>query len=112
MEHYNNVLLDEKLLKTVLTYLSLRLYEKFGTTVRLVIHGGAVMVLHPSLSSRKNTRDVDYCHRSFLSHWQKRGVLDAGERLTLCIAETARAFKLGGDWMNAHADVALPMAYE
>ena len=41
-----------------------------------------------------------------------RAVADAEKRLTRCIEETARKFELGKDWMNAHADVALPMAYE
>lgn len=112
MPEHNEVLLSEKHLRTVLTYLSCRLFERFRTTVRLVIHGGAVMVLHRELSCRRETRDVDYCHRSFVTEWAKRGVHDASERLTACILETARAYKLGDDWMNSHADIALPMARE
>ena len=112
MQEHNEVLLTKELLTQVLTYLSVRLYDRFRTTVRIVVHGGAVMVLHPSLSCRKSTRDVDYNHRSFVTYWAKRGVQDAGVRLSLCIEETARAFTLGADWMNAHADVALPMARE
>ncbi|GJE90647.1 hypothetical protein PsYK624_067910 [Phanerochaete sordida] len=110
MQEHNEVLLTKDFLVRVLTYLSVRLFDRFRTTVRIVIHGGAVMVLHPSLSCRMSTRDVDYNHRSFESHWIKRGVPDAGARLIKCIEETALAFQLGADWMNAHADVALPMA--
>ncbi|EIM84724.1 uncharacterized protein STEHIDRAFT_148077 [Stereum hirsutum FP-91666 SS1] len=39
-------------------------------------------------------------------------VPDAEARLLRCIEETARKFGLGKDWMNSHADVALPMAYD
>lgn len=81
-------------------------------TVRLVIHGGAVMVLHRKLSRKRSTPDVDYLHRAFVSEWTKRGVHDAGQRLAACIVETARACGLGDDWMNSHADIALPMARE
>lgn len=109
---HNQVALDRNFLPQVLDDLAARLYQCFRATVCLVIHGGAVMVLHPSLQCRQSTRDVDYIHRSFESEWKKRGVHDAGERLNRCIAATAAHFGLGLDWMNAHADVALPMAYE
>ena len=108
----NTVLFDKGYLRKVLTYLSVRLYARFQTTVRLVIHGGAVMVLHHDLSCRRTTRDVDYIHRSFETEWAMRGVRDAGQRLSKSIAETAKVFNLGSDWMNSHADVALPMARE
>ena len=112
MPEHNEILLDGKRMHEVLTYLSVRLYERFRTTVRLVIHGGAVMVLHRDLSRKRSTPDVDYIHRAFVAEWARCGVHDAGDRLTTCIRETARAFKLGDDWMNAHADIALPMAQE
>ena len=70
------------------------------------------MVLHPSLSHRESTQDVDYLHRSFVSEYRALGFPDAGERLCVCIAQTARKFDLGADWMNDHADVALPWALE
>ncbi|KAI0701304.1 hypothetical protein BC835DRAFT_1411452 [Cytidiella melzeri] len=108
---HNQVLLDNHHLHEVLHDLSERLFRYFAQTVRLVIHGGAVMVLHKSLKCRQSTRDVDYLHRSFETEWKRRGVNDAGERLNACIAATAEHFGLGLDWMNAHADVALPMAY-
>ncbi len=92
--------------------LSIRLSSYFPSAVRLVVHGGAVMVLHPRLACRESTRDVDYCHRSFEAEWIARGVSDAGPRLITCIKATARALNLGADWMNACADVALPMARE
>lgn len=109
---HNQVPLDRRLLHLVLDDLSERLYHRFGRIVRLVAHGGAVMVLHKRLLCRQYTRDVDYLHRSFEVEWKQRGLLDAGERLNACIAETAEAFGLGLDWMNAHADIALPMALE
>jgi len=70
------------------------------------------MVLHPSLSHRESTQDVDYLHRSFVSEYRALGFPDAGQRLRTCIAETAHKFVLGADWMNDHADVALPWALE
>ena len=112
MPEHNTRLLDEKSMREALTYLSVRLFERFRTTVRLVIHGGAVMVLHRELSRKRSTPDVDYIHRAFVSEWAQLGVHDAGDRLTTCIRETASAFNLGDDWMNAHADIALPMAQE
>ncbi|KAF7358522.1 hypothetical protein MVEN_00903100 [Mycena venus] len=96
-----------------------------GPQIRLVIHGGAVMLLNPELAKlaattaatdgranqRSTTRDIDYIARSFSSEWAQRyGVYDANDRLKQCIFETALQFGLGGDWMNSDADVALPMA--
>ena len=115
MQEHNTVPLTHPLLQSALNDLSQRLQHSFGPAapVRLVIHGGAFMVLHPSLTRcRQSTPDVDYCHRSFLTEMGARGVHDAGDRLTACIDATAYAFGLGRDWMNAHADVALPLAIE
>lgn len=109
---HNQVLLDRRFLPEVLDDFSERLFHSFGATVKLVIHGGAVMVLHKHLNCRQHTRDVDYLHRSFEVEWKQRGVVNAGERINACIEATAKQFGLGLDWMNAHADVALPMAYE
>ena len=108
----NEVNLTRELLLGALHDLSLRLATYFPSTVRLVVHGGAVMVLHPQLACRDMTRDVDYLHRSFEAEWMARGVSDAGPRLITCIKATARAFGFGADWMNACADVALPMTRE
>jgi hypothetical protein len=47
-----------------------------------------------------------------VSEYHALGFHDAKQRLRACIAETARHFGLGADWMNAHADVALPWAKE
>lgn len=109
---HNEVLLTRDMLHLVLNDLSQRLLYYFGTTVDIVVHGGVVMVLHPRLASRQSTRDVDYNHRSFVREWAKRGIHDADQRLKTCIAATAQAYKLGADWMNACADVALPMSKE
>ena len=108
----NMVALTRELLLGALHDLSLRLAAHFPSTVRLVVHGGVVMVLYPQLACRNATRDVDYIHRSFESEWIARGVSDAGPLLRQCIKQTARKHGLGADWMNAHADVALPMARE
>ena len=70
------------------------------------------MAPHPSLSHCESTQDVDYVHRSFVSEYRALGFPDAGQRLRTCIAETAHKFSLGADWMNDHADVALPWALE
>jgi len=127
--------------------------------IRLVVHGGACMLLHPQLYAlseqqaavfartrgggyassgdqqnndnmgqrRTMTRDVDFIARGFISEyggvWVRGGSsssysngkgrgMSAQERLRGCIHETAVMFELGEDWMNADADVALPMAYE
>jgi hypothetical protein len=108
----NDIPLTRKLLKQVLSDLSERLFRSFRRQVRLVVHGGAVMVLHPLFSHRENTQDVDYIHRSFVSEYRALGFKDAEQRLRTCIAETAYRFNLGADWMNDHADVALPLAFE
>lgn len=108
----NDVPLTRTLLKQVLSDLSERLYRSFRRQVRLVVHGGAVMVLHPSFTHRDSTQDVDYIHRSFAKEYRSLGFADAEQRLRGCIAETAYRFNLGADWMNDHADVALPYALE
>lgn len=108
----NDVPLTRTLLLQVLSDLSERLYRSFRRQVRLVVHGGAVMVLHPYFTHRESTQDVDYIHRSFVSEYRALGFSDAEQRLRACIAETAYRFHLGADWMNDHADVALPLALE
>ena len=112
LKEVNDIPLTRKLLTQVLTDLSERLYHSFRRQVRLVVHGGAVMVLYPSFCHRESTQDVDYIHRSFVSEYRALGYMDAEQRLRRCIAETAFRFNLGADWMNDHADVALPMAFE
>ncbi|TFY61588.1 hypothetical protein EVG20_g6994 [Dentipellis fragilis] len=107
---HNDVLLTRHNLPIILQDLSKRLLAAFGHQVRLLVHGGAVVVLHQELQSRKSTRDIDYIHRAFVAEYRRYGIWDAGERLKACIAQTAQRFRLGGDWMNSHADVALPMA--
>jgi hypothetical protein len=76
------------------------------------VHGGAVMVLHSHFTHRESTQDVDYIHRSFANEYRALGFTDAEQRLRTCIAETAYRYNLGADWMNDHADVALPLAVE
>ena len=110
----NEIPLTSEFLLVVLSDLSSRIAQYFGSLapVNLVIHGGAVMVLHPLLACRQTTRDVDYIHRSSEAEWIARGVSDAGPRLLTCIKATAREFNLGADWMNACADRALPTSRE
>ena len=112
LKEVNDVPLTRKVLTRALRDLSERLYRSFRRQVRLVVHGGAVMVLHPSMKHRESTQDVDYIHRSFVSEYRALGFADAEQRLRMCIAETALTFGLGADWMNDHADVALPWALE
>ncbi|KAJ7641817.1 hypothetical protein FB45DRAFT_901080 [Roridomyces roridus] len=119
--------LDRDGLVQVLNFLSTLLASRFpnGHQIRLVIHGGAVMLLNEELAKlaaltaatdsrakqRSTTRDIDYIARSFSSEWSARyGVHDANDRLRQCTLETALQFGLGADWMNSDADVALPMA--
>jgi len=97
----------------ILNDLSVRLLKVFSHPIQLVVHGGAVMILHPTLASsttRRTTRDVDFIKRSFVMEMCKSGVFDAEARLQSCIDATAAKYHLGSDWFNAHADVALPMA--
>jgi hypothetical protein len=110
---HNEVLLNRDILIMVLNDLSARLFKVFGHPIQLLVHGGAVMILHPTLASsttRRTTRDVDFIKRSFIAEMRKAGVYDAEARLQLCINATAAEFRLGTDWFNADADVALPMA--
>nr|GAT52538.1 predicted protein [Mycena chlorophos] len=119
--------LDKTTVLSILEYLSTRIAVWFGSgrPVRLLVHGGAVFVLDSELAKlaahtaatdrfsrhqRTTTRDVDIMLRAFVAEWAAYGVLDAGQRLKRCILETAQQFRLGADWMNSDADVALPMA--
>jgi len=124
--------MNREMLIMVLTHFSTLIPSCFNRPVRLVVHGGACMLLHPGLYNlalqqhhmlssspsnsqnaiprRTTTRDVDYIKRSFAAEWQSIGMADATERLQSCIQSTARRFQLGADWMNSDADVALPMA--
>lgn len=110
---HNEVRLSRSMLFDLLDDLQSRTLLEFRTQIRLFIHGGAVMILHRSLSTsstRRTTRDIDYIRRAFGHEWRKRGVHDAEERLQACINATARKFEVGTDWMNADPDVALPFA--
>jgi hypothetical protein len=61
LKDVNDVPLPRKVLNQALSDLSERLYRSFRCKVRLVVHGGAVMVLHPLFShrERESTQDVD-----------------------------------------------------
>jgi hypothetical protein len=110
---HNEVPLSYDLLITILDDLSARILKAFSRPIKLLVHGGAVMILHPTLSNsttRRITRDVDFIKRSFVSDMRKCGVFDAEAKLYSCIDATAARYRLGSDWFNAHADVALPMA--
>ncbi|KAI0313523.1 hypothetical protein OF83DRAFT_1141056 [Amylostereum chailletii] len=109
----NEVPLTKAKLHVVLQDLSARLLAEFRHQVRLLVHGGAVMVLHSKLGHRASTRDVDYVHRAFAADYARTGSQQEAEaRLWRCIAGAAAAHGLGTDWMNAAPDVALPMAQE
>jgi hypothetical protein len=111
---HNDILFTQEMLLKVLSDMSSRILKLFPGPIRLIVHGGAVMLLHPAhKGSRCATRDVDYIHRSFVTEqrdWFR--VHDAESRLRSCIHASARKFGLGKDWMNAQADVALPFLYE
>ena len=119
--------LTREALIQILDYFSQLVTQHFGgRAIRLVVHGGACMLLHdglyalsmqqhqmsPQLPRRTTTRDVDYIHRSFVGEMASLGMPDAAARLSECIKGTARAFGLGLDWMNSDADIALPHAFE
>ena len=98
MQSHNEVQLNRTMLHDLLDDLQQRTLKAFGCQVRLFVHGGAVMILHPLLSSsstRRTTRDVDYIRRAFGHEWRKKGVHDAEERLQSCINATALRFRIG-----------------
>lgn len=138
---HNTRELTREMLLAVLDHFSTLLPNKFNNMpVRLIVHGGACMLLHPDLDrlasqtppfllsprwspgaplqpdapdvKRTQTRDIDIIARSLDQEWHHLGIFDPFDRLKDCIASTARRFGLGLDWMNADADVALPMALE
>ena len=124
---HNDVELSRDMLIEILEYFSQLVGQLFaGRSIRMVVHGGACMLLHPGLYSlslqqkqmipslprRTTTRDVNYIHRSFVAELASRGIPDAAVKLQECIKYTARHFILGADWMNSHADITLPMAHE
>ena len=122
--------MTREMLIIVLEYMSTLLEAEFGgLPIRLVAHGGACMLLHQGLydlarrkaayhsskgenvPARTTTRDVDYIRRSFMAEYVgTHKILDAEYRMQRCIRTTALKFGLGADWMNADADVALPMS--
>ncbi|KAF9530780.1 hypothetical protein CPB83DRAFT_762493 [Crepidotus variabilis] len=120
--------LTRETLREILDYFSQLVPRHFGPNrpIRLVVHGGACMLLHegiyklsvqqqqmsPHLPRRTTTRDVDYIHRSFVTEMTSMGVPDAASRLAECVKAIARRFGLGLDWMNSDADIALPYAYD
>ncbi|KAF8151449.1 hypothetical protein B0H34DRAFT_727627 [Crassisporium funariophilum] len=122
----NEVDLTRDMLGIILEHFSQLVAQHFGRPIRLVVHGGACMLLHPglyqlsqqqhvmspSLPRRTTTRDVDYIHRSFVTELTSMGCPDPAAKIQECIRATARRYGLGADWMNSDADVALPMAYE
>ena len=122
----NEVDLSRDVLMSILKYLSHLITSQFERPLRLVVHGGACMLLHPglyalslqqhqlssSLPQRTTTRNVDYIHRAFIREMAQMGIPNAAIKLKGCIEATARAFGLGTDWMNSDADVELPMATE
>jgi len=113
LPEHNTVPITYDLLVLILADFSKRILKRFGRQIRLVIHGGAVLLLHPTLRrihARHSTRDLDYISRSFVAEWMALGVPDASAMLQECIDATARRFRLGRDWANSDADVALPMA--
>lgn len=106
----NPVPLTRSNVHTILEYFSELLWQQFHQKIRLVVHGGIVMVLHPRLQCRAATRDIDFILRSFITDLAT--FPDAEYRLKSCIKATADRFHLGGDWMNSDPDVALPWAQE
>ncbi|KAE9404211.1 hypothetical protein BT96DRAFT_758762, partial [Gymnopus androsaceus JB14] len=115
----NSVELSREMLFTLLEYLSTMIHSEFsGMPIRLVAHGGACMLMHNGLHELANRKAMhhssrgenDYIHRSFVAESTSRGIINPGERLQKCIQATARQFRLGADWMNSDADVALPMS--
>jgi hypothetical protein len=119
--------LTREALLQILDHFSQLIFVNFaGRPIRLVVHGGACMLLHeglyklslqqhqmsPNLPRRTTTRDVDYIHRSFVAEMAASGMADAAARLAECVKGTARKFGLGLDWMNSDADIALPYAFE
>ena len=81
-----NVPPTRELLTQALSDLSERLYCSIRREVRLVVYGGAVMVLHPSFFRRESTQDVDYIP-PFLRIRVSR------PRLSRCISTTPNLYR-------------------
>ena len=103
-------------LTEVLDDLSRRLYSRFGFAVRLLIYGGAHLVLQQLFKSRDVAEDVNYSSRAFTYEISNRGYQGrenmAAEMLRSCIENTARKFELTSYWMNSESDIFLPMTTE
>lgn len=133
IQPHNERELSREFLVEILNYFAELVAVCFGgRQLRLVVHGGACMLLHPGLyaltqqfklagmapaqspehdlSLRTFTRDVDYIHRSFVAEMQSLHIKDAEVNFKECIRLTAQRFGLGADWMNSDADISLPMA--
>jgi hypothetical protein len=111
LKDVNDVPLTRKLLTQAFSNLSNRLYRSFRRQARFVVHGGTAILPH-SLFSHRESQGVDFIYPSFVFEYRALDFPDAEQRLRTCIAETARKFCLGADWMDDHADVALPWAQE
>ena len=90
LEDMNDVPLTRKLFKQALSNLYERLYCSFRRQVRLVVHGGAAKVLHPSVSHHESSQDVEYTHRSFVSEYRTLGFPNTEQGLRPCVAATIR----------------------
>ena len=111
LKDVNDIPLTRALLTQGFSDLPDRLYCSFRRQMRLVVHGGAVMVLRPSFSHHESTqgRRLHPTVPSYPSIAPSGFPMQINDFQT-CIAETAREFGLGADWMNDHADVALSWA--
>lgn len=103
----NTLPLTKPMLETLLVYLS----NILSISLRIVVHGGACMLLHPGLeripTQRVSTMDIDYLHRGVVAEYGPEAATD----LLQCIYKTALKFPgLGIDWMNAEADISLPVS--
>jgi hypothetical protein len=132
---HSEVQLSKNFLLTLLTELSILVIQEFSHQIRLLIHGGTVMILHPNLStssSQWTTRDIDYICCAFGHEWWKQGIYDTEECLQHYINAVATKFCIGyvnpstlsctghlsihaphsTSWMNANPNIALPFTHK
>ena len=102
----------------MLDFLSGRLHSYFGYSVRLIIHGGALLLLQQQFPCdvRQGTEDVNFFMRAFVADVANSGFDPEGSYarglLYYAIEETARHFDLDRSWMNALDDIYLPTTTE
>ena len=81
--------------------------SSFQRQVRLIVHGGAAMVLHPFFPNYESIQYVDYTHRSLESARRALGFLHAEQRLRTCGSRSQAQSRRGLDERSRRYGVSL-----